>query len=145
MNESPQLPENNPTRPQRPQVLTILCVLSFIGSGMAGMSFLMIYSSYSEMMSALKDFSTQFPGMDLILSARKGFFLTGFVLYFLSFIGVSLMWRMRKAGFHFYTASQVFITFLPIFYIKGYPFPLFDVMFTALFIFLYSRFYRLFV
>ncbi len=137
--------EQTAERPRRPQLLTILCILSFIGSGMSGASFLMVYSSYNEVIPALSEFAESFPGMEMLLTAGRGFFLTGFVLYFLSVIGVSLMWRMRKAGFHFYTGSQLMILLLPLFYIEGYPLPFFDAVITGLFIFLYSRFYKMFV
>ena len=137
--------EQTDERPQRPQLLTILCILSFIGSGMSGVSFLMVYSSYNEVIPALSEFAESFPGMEMLLTAGRGFFLTGFVLYFISVIGVSLMWRMKKAGFHFYTGSQVMILLLPLFYIEGYPLPFFDAVITGLFIFLYSRFYKMFV
>ena len=137
--------EQTAERPRRPQLLNILCILSFIGSGMSGASFLMVYSSYNEVIPALSEFAESFPGMEMLLTAGRGFFLTGFVLYFLSVIGVSLMWRMRKAGFHFYTGSQLMILLLPLFYIEGYPLPFFDAVITGLFIFLYSRFYKMFV
>lgn len=125
-------------------LLTVLCILSFIGSGMSSFSFLMVYSSYNEVMPMLKELGENFPGMELFFSAGKNFFLTGFVLYFISLIGVSLMWRMKKAGLHFYIGAQVMILLLPVLYIDDYPFPFLDALITGVFIFLYSRFYKIF-
>jgi len=138
-------PENPPQAGDRPRLLTILCVLSYIMGAVAVLSYFMIFSMYSEIMPELAKSSDQFPGVSMFLGASRSFFLTGFVLYFISIIGVSLMWRMRKVGFHFYTGAQVMILLMPIFYIKDFPNPFFDGVLTLLFILLYSKFYRLFV
>ncbi len=137
-------PENPPQDGGRPKLLTVLCVLSYIMGGVASLSYFMIFSMYSEIMPQLAEASDQFPGFEMFLGAGRSFFLTGFVLYFISIIGVSLMWRFRKAGFHFYTGAQVMILLMPLFYIQDFLFPFFDGVLTLLFILLYSRFYRLF-
>lgn len=130
-----------PESPQRPQLLTILCILSFIGSGLAASSYFLMYASYNELMPLLEDMIEQFPAMELFLTINRNFFLTGFILYVLSLAGINLMWRRRKAGFHFYTGSQIMILLMPLFYIDGFPIPYLDGAFTALFIFMYFRFY----
>lgn len=136
--------EQNPEPATRPQMLTILCVLSFIGSGFLSFAFFSIWSTYQEFIPALRDSQNMFPGLELFARASRTFYLAGFILYFLSLVGVSLMWRMRKAGFHFYAGSQVMIAFLPVVYIQGYPLPILEWIITAIFIILYARFYRLF-
>lgn len=128
----------------RPQGLTILCIISFLGSGLAGLSYFMMYSSYHEIVPQLSELVGQFPGVEWLLSVKRSFFITGFVLYVLSFLGVRLMWKMRKAGFHFYTGSQIMLVLMPVFYIEGFPIPFVDGLITVIFIFLYSRFYRLY-
>jgi hypothetical protein len=132
-------------RPTRPAWLTFLCVLSFIGSGLTGFSFLLIYLSYDEAIPMILEFGGVIPGVELFATAGRGFFLTGFILFFLSFFGVSLIWRMRKAGFHFYAASQIMALFLPVIYIKDFPFQFTEAIITALFIFFYSRFLKLMI
>ncbi|MBE0638032.1 MAG: hypothetical protein IH598_05905 [Bacteroidales bacterium] len=127
----------------RPNWLTALCILTFIGSGMSNISFLMIYFSYEEALPLMKEFGSIVPGMELFASAGRNFFLTGFILYFLSLVGASLMWQLRKIGFHFYTASQIMLVLLPVVYIKGFPFPLLEASITAIFILFYSRFLKL--
>ncbi len=142
---NPQENQEQIIQPQRPSWLTFLCVLSFIGSGLTGFSFLLIYLSYDEAIPMIREFGNLIPGVELLATAGRGFFLTGFILYFLSFFGVSLIWRMRKAGFHFYAASQLMALFLPVIYIKGFPFQFSEAIVTGLFIFFYSRFLKLMI
>jgi len=142
-NNIQETPESSP-QSLRPKMLTIVCILSFIGSGLVGLSHFMIYSTFNDIMPALAEASKQLPGIEWLLSAKRNFYLAGFVFYFVSFFGVSLMWRMRKSGFHFYTGSQIVILLMPVFYIHGYPIPFFDGVITLLFIMTYAKFYRLF-
>ncbi len=138
-------PDNNGQQsyfPARPALLTLLCMISFFGSGLFGLSYLMIYLSYEEAMPMILEFGDLFPGVELLITAGRGFFLTGFILYLLSFAGVSLMWRMKKAGFHFYTASQIMALLLPVIYIKSFPFQISEAIITLLFILFYSRFLK---
>jgi len=137
-------PESQPQAGERPKLLTVLCILSYIMGGIASLSYFMIFSMYSEIMPDLAKASEEMPAFKVFLSAGRNFFLTGFILYFISIIGVSLMWRFKKAGFHFYTGAQVMILLMPLFYIQDAPIPFFDGVLTFLFILLYSRFYRLF-
>ena len=132
-------------KPVRPQLLTILCVLSYIGSSLGAFSFFMVFTAYPQLMPMIEEMGLAMPAMELYFSAGRNFFLAGAIFYFLSLIGVALMWRLRKVGFHFYAGAQVMILIMPLFYIQGFPIPFLDGIITALFIFLYYRFYRLFV
>ena len=142
MTEYPQTPA---PAPARPQLLTILCVLSYIGGSLGAFSFFMVFTAYSQLTPMIEEMGINMPGMELYLSAGRNFFLAGAIFYFLSLIGVGLMWRLRKVGFHIYTGSQVMILIMPLFYIQGFPFPFVDGLITALFIFLFYRFYPSFV
>jgi hypothetical protein len=133
-----------PDKPQRPTLLTVICILSFIGSGLSGITFFMVYVSFEEMAPMLQEISSGIPGMELLARATKNFFLAGAVLYLFSYIGINLMWRMKKVGFHFYTGAQIFILALPIIYIPDFPFPFLDALITALFVVMYARHYKLF-
>ena len=113
MDEQDNIPQFFEEKKQRPTLLTVICILSFLGSGLSGATLFMVYGSYEEIAPMLKELSSGIPGMELFARATKNFFLTGAVLNFFSFIGINLMWRMRKAGFHFYTGAQVLILFLP--------------------------------
>jgi hypothetical protein len=123
---------------KRPEILTLLCILSFIGSGLAGFSNLLVFLSYDQMGEIIKDFSKDFPDLEKLLTASKKFFLAGFILYSLSLIGALGMWKLRKAGFHFYTGSQLFILFLPIVFIPSLPFSFAGLFLTIGFIAAYA-------
>lgn len=146
MNEQGNIPQFFEEKPKRPILLTVLCILSFIGSGMSAVVLFTVYGSFEEMAPLLQEMASGFPftGMDLLAKAPKNFFLGGAVLNLFSFIGINLMWRMKKAGLHFYAGAQVLILFLPVIYIQGYPLPILDGIVSALFIWLYARNYKLF-
>lgn len=139
----PDISQNPNKEPVKPALLSVLCVLTFIGSGISSVSFLMVYFSYQEVIPLIYELSEAFPGVELFAKAGKNFFLTGFILYFLSLFGGLLMWQLRKPGFHFYTAAQIMIVLLPVVYIKGFPFPFLEASVTAIFILLYSRFLKI--
>jgi len=144
MEEQDNIPQFFEDKPQRPTLLTVICILSFLGSGLSGATLFMVWASFEEVAPMLEELSSGIPGMELFAKATKNFFLSGAVLNFFSFIGINLMWRMRKAGFHFYTGAQILILFLPMIYISDYPLPVLDGIFTALFIGLYAYHYKIF-
>jgi hypothetical protein len=123
---------------KRPTTLTVLCIISFIGSGLAFFTYSMVSLSYDEFMTALEDAEFNIPQFEIIRQATKGFFISGMLLYAGSLIGVSLMWRLKKAGFHFYTVSQLLIAIHPWAFLKLDNFPLLSVMASVIFILLYG-------
>ncbi len=129
--------------PERPRLLTFLCVLTFIGSGMACFSYLMSTLFYSEVKVLILEQSKELPVFGLLSTASLNFFLTGFILYFLSLAGAILMWRFKIIGFHLYIAAQLMLLILPLVYIKDYPLPIFDALLTGIFILFYSMHYKL--
>jgi len=144
MDQQENIPQFFPDKPQRPTLLTVICILSFIGSGLSGITMFMVFASFEEIAPMLQELSSGIPGMELFARATKNFFLAGAVLNLFSYIGINLMWRMKKAGFHFYTGAQVLLLLLPMIYIQDYPLPLLDGIITALFIGLYAKHYRIF-
>ncbi len=144
MDQQENIPEFFPDKAQRPALLTVICILSFVSSGLSGISLFMVYVSFGEIAPMIQDLSDGFPGMELFARAPKNFFLSGAVLNLFSFIGINLMWRIKKAGFHFYTGGQVLMLFLPMIYIQDYPLPVLDGIITALFIGLYATHYKIF-
>jgi hypothetical protein len=128
-------PEN--TTKKRTDLLTVLCILTFIGSGLAAFSNLFIYLSFDEVQHIFDDFNFDFPEFEMIMSGGKNFFMGGFVLYMLSLAGAMQMWKLKKIGFHFYAASQVFIFLLPLVSLKSYPFSYVGLFITFAFIYGY--------
>ena len=122
----------------RPVTLTVLCILSFLGSGLAFFTYSMISFSYEEFMLALQETGFDVPQVEIIRQASKGFFVSGTILYATSLVGVMLMWRLRKAGFHFYAAAQVLVALHPWIFLKMESFPLLSLMASAIFILLYA-------
>lgn len=134
--ESLNPPQKEPFK--RSDLLTVLCVLTFIGSGLAAFSNLFIYLSYEEMLTIVDDFEVEIPGFDMMMSGGRRFFITGFILYTFSWAGALQMWKLKKIGFHLYTGAQIFILLLPVIMIPSYPFSIFSLLFTAVFIAGYS-------
>ena len=133
----PLLPETNK---KRPNLLTVLCILTFIGSGMNMFSSLVIASFYDIFVQIAQEFAEKFtlPGIDMLLEARPLFFLVSGICYAGSIVGAILMMRLKKAGFHVYTIFQILLVLAPMYFMHysgpGIP----DLLFSALFVILYS-------
>lgn len=123
---------------KRSDLLTVLCILSFIGSGLAAFSNLVLFLTFDEMDQLLEGLDFEFEEFLILLSGGKSFFISGFFLYMISLAGVAAMWRLRKAGFHLYTAAQAFLLILPVVSIDDFPFSFAGALVTAAFIFGYA-------
>ncbi len=126
-------------------LLKILCVFTFIGSGLGFISYGiigLIHEFFSQNLSLIPDEQNR-ELIELMLSAGRTFFFLNALLYAASFTGAVLLWRMRKPGFHLYTASQLLLLILPLSYIKGFPMPGVSIFLTLLFIWGYSGFLKL--
>ena len=130
--------ENNLRDPaKRPEMLKILCIFTFIGSGLAIFSYSLTFLLFDEMKIIVGDLNEQYPGIEEIFSGGKRFFLTGFILYSISFAGALQMWKLRKIGFHLYTVAQIFILILPVVMIKSYQLPFLGILVSSAFVFGY--------
>ena len=128
---------NTEQHPKRPELLTMLCILTFIGSGLAAFANLTFFLSYDEIQYMFDDLSKEFPEIALILNGGKKFFIAGFILYTISLMGALQMWKLRKIGFHLYTAAQVFILILPVVTIESFEISIFGILITVAFILSY--------
>ena len=129
------------TKPVRPTLLTVLCILTFVGSGMNLISSFFIAGFYEEYLQVLQVFADKFklPGLEEMADAKPIFFLVSGLLYAGSLAGAILMFRLKKAGFHVYTISQILLILAPM-YFMHLPAPdMVSVLFSALFIILYTR------
>lgn len=125
-------------------LLKILCVITFVGSGLGLLSYGIIgiiHSYFSDNLSLIPDEQNR-ELIAMMLSAGRMFFFLNAVLYAVSFAGALLLWRMKKIGFHLYTASQLLLLILPLAYIKGFPMPGTNIFLTVLFIWGYSGFLK---
>jgi hypothetical protein len=128
------------TGPKRPALLTVLCILTFVGSGMNLISSLFIagfYDTFVEVVQVIAD-KFKIPGTEALLEARPIFFLVSGIFYAGSLVGAVLMMRLKKAGFHAYTISQILLVMAPMYFMHlagpGIP----ELLFSGLFVFLYS-------
>ena len=125
-------------------LLKVLCVITIIGSGLGLLSYGiigLIHGFFSSNLSLIPDEQNR-ELIGMLLSAGRIFFFLNALLYAISFAGALLLWRMKKLGFHLYTASQLLLLILPLAYIKGFPMPGTNIFLTVLFIWGYSGFLK---
>jgi len=70
------------------------------------------------------------------------YFLLFSLLFGVSFLGVSFMWKLKKAGFFIYSIAQAAIFSLPLLWIGKEAFSSVVLIFTAMFIGAYATQYR---
>ncbi|MBK7212590.1 MAG: hypothetical protein IPH88_04690 [Bacteroidales bacterium] len=137
-------PTGNPQLEARLRILKFLCLLTFAGSGLGALSYGFIgtfYNLFSSMSTtALAD--EQQDIIKMLMSGGRYFFILNSLLYSISFTGAYMMWKMKKAGFHCYTISQILILISPLAFITDFHMPGINVILTALFIFAYSGFFK---
>jgi hypothetical protein len=129
-------------------LLKTLLVLSYIGSGMMFLScfFTVAFKPYYEQLLAAEP--SPLPevmklSVERALALPQGFYVASGLLYALSLIGVTLMWKLHRAGFHCYTMAQLLLLLLPLLFFGKGNVNLGDVMLTALFVFYYYRLMKL--
>ena len=128
------------TKPEHPKLLTILCSLTFLGSGINFVSSIMITVFYDQFIILAESITKSFhlPGLEMDLEGKSAFFAISALIYSVSFAGAILMWKLKKAGFHVYTISQILLILLPM-YFFNLPMPsLLDIILSGSFIILYS-------
>ena len=136
-NNIPAMPEQ---APGRPSMLTILCILTFIGSGMQLFSSLFVSLFYEFFMKSAQVIAEKFnmPGMEQLQEVAPVFFVVSALLDAGAIVGAILMFRLKKIGFHIYTIFQILLILAPM-YFMHLPGPgTAEVLFSGLFIILYS-------
>jgi len=128
----------------RPELLTVLCILTFIGSGTSllanGVLYLM-FDQLKELIEQQSVFSLMGSDVDLsfLLDIKSGFFLSQLLIYTLSLYGAVQMFQLRKIGFHLYTIAQIALLIIPKIFVPVLPFPFFELMVSAVFVYLYYK------
>ena len=134
----------------KPQVtLRILLVLSMItaGSGfMNSIHVVLLPGLYKQSPAVMEKFGFEEyvtgPMKQMVedqLSLPQGYHLAFAAFCVLSFVGCLLMWKYRRSGFHCYTLAQLLMLLLPALFIGKGAVAIGDIMFAALFIFIYWR------
>ncbi|MEI6062062.1 MAG: hypothetical protein WCR72_15275 [Bacteroidota bacterium] len=125
-------------------LLKILCTFTFVGSGLGFISYGIIgllLNLFAANLSQIPDEQSR-ELFKMLLPAGRPFFFLNALLYAVSFAGAVFLWRMKKAGFHMYAASQLLLLILPLAYIKGFPTPGLSIFLTLIFIWGYSGFLK---
>jgi hypothetical protein len=124
-------PERNKEKIKRPFLLSFLCVIGFTYTLLFSLLFL-LGMLYSTGISGI--FDKYFYIYDL---SRLNFFLFslfGFIIFFASFLGILLMWKMQFFGFWIYLFSAIVFIALEL-YVSGVYLP--DIIIHSVFILLF--------
>ena len=148
---------------RRPEMLTILCILSFINAvynGIVNFISFAFYDSFVALLEQMRNGEGMFADMSeqlgdswetlaeasaLAFSVGRGYYFIEMVLFIASFIGVLMMWRLQKRGFHVYAISQILMLIATSIFVVskiGGGFPFSAVLLTALFILMYFSHYK---
>lgn len=147
---------------KRPEMLTVLCILSFINAVWNALSNFIYFAFYDvfqniftqmkegtgmfeelteEMMEEVGDtWTTMVDAASLSFSIGRGYYFLEMALYITSFIGVMMMWKLQKRGFHVYAIAQILmliVTSVMVTSKVGGGFPFGSIFWTALFIIMY--------
>ena len=103
--------------PKRPTLLTVLCILTFVFSGLGGLwdlITLFFSDKIIELLKSTPNYDEAVMGQAItLLQAGWAFYLISFTLTLCSIIGATLMWQLKKIGFHFYALSNLGLLFVP--------------------------------
>jgi len=106
-------------KPKRPQLLTILCILSFVMCGISILSNIWgLYQSQPEVMQKnieqLRAFNPEMADQmeNQILTMAENPYskiapYLAFAYTLLSFLGVMMMWNLKKNGFYIYAIAEI--------------------------------------
>lgn len=147
---------------RRPEMLTVLCVLSFINAVWNALSNFVSFAFYGTFQSVLKQmkdgegmfaemaeqmgdsWTTMVEASELAFSVGRGYYFLEMILFVTSFVGVMMMWKLQKRGFHVYTIAQILMLIVASVFVTskvgGFPFG--PIFWTALFVFLYYSHYK---
>ncbi|MES2800078.1 MAG: hypothetical protein V4638_08675 [Bacteroidota bacterium] len=156
----------NTEQPKRPTFLTVLCILSFVNLGISfisvpialftgpqseeqvALSRAAIMEGNEELratgMNSIADMMEKIGRMTEALNAAHYPIMTlTFLNVILALVGVWMMWNGRKLGFHLYIIYNIIATAYLYLFVSPADIPtlviVFNLIFSGLFIFLYSR------
>jgi hypothetical protein len=159
--EDYNLEQEEPDR--RPEMLTVLCILSFINAvynGIANFISFAFYDTFQNIFEQMRNGEGMFADMAeqmgdswttmaeasaLAFSVGRGYYFIEMILFIASFVGVLMMWRLQKRGFHVYTISQILMliaTSICVVSKIGGGFPFGPVLWTAFFVMMYFSHYK---
>ncbi len=139
--KNPFLPDftngNSRNKNIRPDILTALCILTFIFSGLSAISYLTILMSYDMMIEMVQNGEIKLPGVEILFSGGRSYFALGSIFNIVSLWGAILMFRLKRIGFHLYTAAQIFLLIIPLTMLVEYQFSVLELSASLAFIIFY--------
>jgi hypothetical protein len=115
---------------KRPDLLSALCVLTFIGSTTAFIAYFLASLFFQQ----ASDLIIKYSSWQSVEAISPLYFTLLMASYAFSLTGAIRMWKQHRDGFFLYTFAQLFILFLPVFWIDGNTFSTTNAIFTVLFI-----------
>lgn len=101
-----------------------------------------VFEDMAEQMGDSWEMMTQ--ASSIAFSIGRGYYFFEMLLYVASFIGVLMMWRLQKKGFHVYTIAQFLMLIVTSVFVTskvgGFPFG--PIFWTAAFVFMYASYYK---
>lgn len=142
----------------RPGILTVLCVLSFINAvynALVGLITFLFYDTFLNVFKQIEE-KEEFENMidqfgdswkqmiETMFSVNRSYYLINALLFIGSFIGVSMMWKLRKRGFHIYAISQILMLIVSTIFVWNVVggSPVMNLIWTAVFVLLYFTYYK---
>lgn len=147
---------------KRPEMLTVLCVLSFINAvwnALSNFISFVFYDTFSSLMTQMRNGEGMFAEMAeqmgdswemmteasaLAFSVGKSYYFLEMALFIMSFVGVMMMWKLQKRGFHVYTIAQILMLIVTSVFVTskvgGFPFG--QIFWALLFVMMYYSHYK---
>lgn len=110
---------------KRPEMLTVLCILSFINAAwniLSNFISFAFYNTFQNLFTQLREGTGVYEDMaeqmgdnwetfvkasEMASSISRGYYFLELVLFIASFVGVLMMWKLQKRGFHVYAIAQI--------------------------------------
>lgn len=142
---------------KRPDMLTIICILSFINAGfqiIVNFISFALYNTYQKIYHEImkgeglfEDLAEQMgdswdvfvQSAEISASISRGYYFLEFLLFTTSFIGVLMMWKLQKRGFHVYAIAQILLLIVTTVFAQISMLP---ILWTVLFIAMYFMHYK---
>lgn len=127
------------------RILHILLVISFVVSGYNLLSYLLMGLTLPTMRELMPNMIATMPEkyqaatlmVEKMLELPQWYFLVVALLNAVSVLGLILMWKLKKNGFHCYTLSKLVLMALPMMFLDRSFVSIGDMMLAVLFIVYY--------
>ena len=127
------------THENQPLLFVSATLLSLLGSGIG----LVLFALAALFFSPAKAWIISVTNSTSMDPMTPQYFLLFMALCLLSFVGVVKIRKWQKAGFFFYLGAQLAMLFLPVIWLDWNAFSVVNLIFTAIFVFIYFSYYKL--